>query len=94
MLVRSFVKAGPVPAVAAGLLLFTLAGASLGCAYAACYGVADAPQFDAGHPKVVPLITAPARRPVAGVADHGRCAGARSARTRRAICRAADLSAV
>ncbi len=97
MNVRSSLKTGKIPAALAGFLLFTLAGASLGCAYAACYGVADVPppalaSPGPGHTHVP--AAAPTVQPMAGVQEHGGCPGAASVRTRRAVCRAADLPAV
>ena len=91
MISRSSLKTGAVPTMVAGLLLFTLAGASLGCAYAACYGVADAPAAPA---VILPRAAAPLAHPMAGVAEHGRCPSAATVRARRAGCRAADLPAV
>ncbi|MEJ7807625.1 MAG: hypothetical protein WKG03_17080 [Telluria sp.] len=92
MIVRSCLNTGTVPTVAAGVLLFALAGASLGCAYAACYGVAEAMPPPATV-LALPAVAAPAVEPIAGV-EHGRCAGLALSRARRAGCRVADLPSV
>ena len=94
MISRSSLKAGPVPTAVAGLLLFILAGASLGCAYAACYGVADAPPPAHVPAAIQPHAATPRAHPMGGVAEHGRCPAGATVRARRAGCRAADLPAV
>ncbi|WP_426209061.1 hypothetical protein [Massilia sp. TWP1-3-3] len=82
-------KTGSVPTAATALLLFVLSAASLGCAYAACFGVT------ASTP--APRPTAPAASlqeadPMAGAGAHMRCSP--GARLRRPYCRTADLPAV
>ncbi len=102
MTIRSILTS-KVPTAAIGGMLLVLSAASLGCAFAACYGAADpllaalpAVQ-DRAAATTLPQADAPVAQPMAEIAEPARCNGGPGSRARRAqggLCRIADLPPV
>ena len=96
MIVRTFLMSGRVATIATGMLLIALWGASLGCAFIACYDLFFSPPAPVAATAVVDLAHAspPLATPGFGADQQVRCSGSPSLRARRnghAGCRPVDL---
>jgi hypothetical protein len=103
MISRYSFQSGKVPSFATGVLLLALVSASLGCALAACFGVADvtpSPRAATVVPRVDRLVAAaaiPVTQAIAHTGEALRCSPAQAARARRlgqGACRLAEMPSV